>query len=454
MPPATMTSRPCSRPFRTRTPPESGSNAWPNADDDQRLLDLIQLAMVPGVGPHISRALLERFGSAGQRPGSASRATARALRASAPRSPRRSASSPGLRRGRRTGFVPRRGVSLIARGDPRYPPPLENIPDPPGLLYVKGAIEPAISSPSPWSARGTARRTACGWPSGCRRRWRGPVSRSSRDWLAASTRPPTVARSRPAGERSACSPTGWRRFIRPSTKSSPERSPWRGPWSARCRCGKGHWPACSPSATGSSRGCRWVCSSSRQRRAAGRFRPRRTRWSRIARSSPSPGPADSLSSRGCHRLIRDGARLVETVDDILEELGPLVQEVRTDPEEPPVRHPAELALSDSERSLLGRLDDQPTAVDDLIALHRHDRRPGHGHAQRARAQTPGQTPARTPVRAGLMSRSYSRRQVLFEPANEVVEDLLPAQLVERLMNHFGIDDQGLVVAADPVEKLA
>ena len=55
-----------------------------------------------------------------------------------------------------------------------------------------------------------------------------------------------------------------------------------------------------------------------------------------------------------------------TVDDILEELGPLVQEVRTDPAEPPVRHPAELALSDSERSLLGQLDDTPTSVDELI----------------------------------------------------------------------------------------
>ena len=79
-----------------------------------------------------------------------------------------------------------------------------------------------------------------------------------------------------------------------------------------------------------------------------------------------PGPADRMASRGCHRVIRDGARLVETVEDILEALGPLVQEVRTNPEEPPIRHPAELALSYSNRSLLGRLDDQRTAVDDLI----------------------------------------------------------------------------------------
>jgi DNA processing protein len=80
-----------------------------------------------------------------------------------------------------------------------------------------------------------------------------------------------------------------------------------------------------------------------------------------------PGPVDSLSSRGCHRLIRDGARLVETVDDILEELGPLVKEVRTAPDEAPVRHPAELMLTDPERSLLGRLDDTSIGVDDLIA---------------------------------------------------------------------------------------
>ncbi|ODT99151.1 MAG: DNA protecting protein DprA, partial [Planctomycetes bacterium SCN 63-9] len=83
-----------------------------------------------------------------------------------------------------------------------------------------------------------------------------------------------------------------------------------------------------------------------------------------------PGPVDSLASRGCHRLIRDGAKLVETVEDILEELGPLVREVRTDPKEPPVRHPAELTLTDAERSLLGHLGDGPIGVDELIGRTR------------------------------------------------------------------------------------
>jgi DNA processing protein len=78
-----------------------------------------------------------------------------------------------------------------------------------------------------------------------------------------------------------------------------------------------------------------------------------------------PGPVHSLSSRGCH-LIRDGARPVETIDDILEEFGLLPREVSTADDESPVRHPAELALSDQERSLLGQVQSQPSGVDELI----------------------------------------------------------------------------------------
>jgi DNA processing protein len=83
-----------------------------------------------------------------------------------------------------------------------------------------------------------------------------------------------------------------------------------------------------------------------------------------------PGPVDSLASRGCHRLIRDGAKLVETVEDILEELGPLTAEIRPAEDAVPVRRPAELALSDHERSLLGHLSDRPTSIDELIVTTR------------------------------------------------------------------------------------
>ena len=73
----------------------------------------------------------------------------------------------------------------------------------------------------------------------------------------------------------------------------------------------------------------------------------------------TPGLSNALAFLG-------QASSIKTVDDILEELGPLVREVHRAPEEPAVRHPAELSLSDLERSLLGLLDDRPMAVDELI----------------------------------------------------------------------------------------
>ena len=77
----------------------------------------------------------------------------------------------------------------------------------------------------------------------------------------------------------------------------------------------------SRSATGSSAGCRAPSSSSKRARGAGRSSPRAARSSRDATCWRCPGNVLSGRNRGGHALLRDGARIVETADDILEELG-------------------------------------------------------------------------------------------------------------------------------------
>ena len=53
-----------------------------------------------------------------------------------------------------------------------------------------------------------------------------------------------------------------------------------------------------------------------------------------------PGSIHNPMTKGCHRLIRDGAKLVEDAADVLVELAPLLQ-IAVDMEERPQRSPAE-----------------------------------------------------------------------------------------------------------------
>ncbi len=53
-----------------------------------------------------------------------------------------------------------------------------------------------------------------------------------------------------------------------------------------------------------------------------------------------PGSIHNPLVRGCHKLLRQGAKLVETVDDIFAELGPILGELRRNGEESVQREPA------------------------------------------------------------------------------------------------------------------
>jgi DNA processing protein len=78
-----------------------------------------------------------------------------------------------------------------------------------------------------------------------------------------------------------------------------------------------------------------------------------------------PGRVDSRVSHGCHRLIRDGAKLVESADDVLEELSPLVA-ATTKADGQTIHHPAELLLNELEQQVLAAIDTQATSIDKVV----------------------------------------------------------------------------------------
>jgi DNA processing protein len=334
---------------------------------DSELIDLIRLSMVSGVGPQTSRALLERFGSAG-RVLTAKRSELRDVPGVGPKLVEK------IEQARQEcdaeselALCRRSNVQVVPRGDAEYPAALENIPDPPSLIYRKGQAEQreqlaiAIVGSrrcTPYGARVAERLGA-----GLARIGFTVVSGLARGIDAAAHRGAIKAGGRSvavlANGLASVYPPEHEDLARALVESGGLVSempmmqvPLAGLFTQRNRI-----------ISGLSLGVVVVEATPR----SGSLSTAHHAMEQNREVFAVPGPVDSLNSRGCHHLIRDGAKLVETVDDVLEELGPLVNEVKTSPEEPTVRHPAELTLNDLERSLLGRLDDSPMAVDDLIA---------------------------------------------------------------------------------------
>jgi DNA processing protein len=85
------------------------------------------------------------------------------------------------------------------------------------------------------------------------------------------------------------------------------------------------------------------------------------RWNRDARSSPSPAGARPLQ-RGCNRLIKSGAKLVDTWEDVLSELVPQLRRRGSRRAAPP----APPALTAAEGRVFDLLAEGPLHIDALI----------------------------------------------------------------------------------------
>ena len=336
-----------------------------NDFDDGELADALLLAMVPGVGPIIRRTLLGRFGSA------AAVLDARGAELDA---------VPGVGPKLRQAILMARdeidvagelarcreqGVDLLMETDDRYPRMLKEIPDPPGVLYARGELLPqdGLAIGIVGSRHATrygiaqAERLARGLASAgmtvVSGLARGVDAAAHRGALAADGRTLAVlgsglGRIYPAEHVGLADEVAAAGAV--LSESPLDQPPFRQAFPQRNRL-----------ISGLSLGVIVVEAAKK----SGALITARHAMEQNREVFAVPGRIDNRMSQGCHQLLRDGAKLVESVDDVLEELGPLV-EATPDAAGEPVARPAELKLNDVERAVLSAVGAEPVLVDVVV----------------------------------------------------------------------------------------
>jgi DNA processing protein len=336
-------------------------------DDSTELGALIVLTMTPGVGPRTARAILARFGTAG-RALRASSSTLREVEGIGPKLAdqimRGARENDGERILERCRLL---GVDPVPFGNARYPQPLNDIPDPPAILYIKGSYEPvdplAVAIVGARSCTPYGLRVAERLGASLARVGLTVVSGLARGIDAAAHRGALKAGGRTIGVLA----NGLGSIYPPEHDKLADEIAAKGAVVSEMALDQGPLAGLFPQRNRIISG---LCLGVIVVEATPRSGSLSTAAHAVEQNREVfavPGPVDSISSRGCHALIRDGARLVETIEDVLEELGPLTRPIKAEAESPPIRHPAELKLSENERSLLGQLSDVPVGIDELIS---------------------------------------------------------------------------------------
>ena len=327
----------------------------PTSTLDEDFLAQMRLVGVPGVGAGVRRQLLERFGSAEAVFKASPNDLATVERVGltlAKRIPTFARSSVA---DETIDLCRRRDVTILPEGLAGYPRLLSQIDDPPGVLFVRGGFEPcdsvAVAIVGARHATAYGRRVAHQLAGGLSRAGYTIVSGLARGIDHAAHRGALDA----GGRTIAVLGSGVLNIYPPEHadlaleiirqgavigEAHPLASPVAGSFPSRNRI-----------VSGLTLGTVVVEAADR----SGALITARLAGEQGREVFAVPGAIDSRLSRGCHRLIRDGAKLVESIDDILEEFGPLFETaVFADGRE--IRSPAELQLDEVERTVLATLD--------------------------------------------------------------------------------------------------
>jgi DNA processing protein len=285
--------------------------------------DLLALHLVPGIGPRLCAALLERFGSAA----AALRASEQELRevphigAKIASQLKQALARPDLEEECR--LLEQYGVHVLFHGRPDYPVALAMMPLPPHLLYVKGTL-PAdeqrhiaiVGSRACTSyGRRIAERLAhdlarAGWTivSGLARGIDGEAHRGA---------------LRAKGRTIAVLAGGLSRIYPPEHKELAEQVAASGALvseaSMRMEPMAGMFPVRNRIISGLCRGVIIVEANEK----SGALITARLAGEQGREVFAVPGPVDSAASAGSLTLLRNGAKLVRSADDVLEDLQAL-----------------------------------------------------------------------------------------------------------------------------------
>ncbi|MGQ9576735.1 MAG: DNA-processing protein DprA [Thermoguttaceae bacterium] len=330
------------------------------------LADVLRLALIPGVGPRTRRSLLERFGTAA----AVLRAAPAELREVQGIGPKLVAkivhAHQEIHAEQEIEQCRQHGVAILTEQDPAYPELLRQIPDPPAVLFVRGQLRPqdglAIAivgtrHPTQYGLRQAERLAASLARAGLT-----IISGLARGIDAAAHRGALVA----GGRTLAVLASGVLNVYPPEHDRLAAEISAHGALLSeaplRAEPLAGAFPQRNRLISGMALGTIIVEAGDR----SGALITARHAMEQGREVFAVPGRIDERTSRGCHKLIRDGARLVESADDVLEELGPLVKATPR-PDGQIVHHPAELLLNELEQQVLAAIGTDPTSIDQLVA---------------------------------------------------------------------------------------